>query len=206
MIRLVTIICLISFGGLQAQKVIKKSIVNTNVSSFQIDTANCFELELIASATDELLVEAAIDGEYSEDLIVKINQAGSTYLISAGFRPNFIIPNDKLGAHKVVSIALRISLPAFTKVDVTGTNCDVRARGMYSFLKVVSDDGQCTLNQVGQNTIVKTQSGHINLLGEGGNVIAASKYGKVINEYFPEGENDFSLHSITGNIRVINTN
>ncbi len=206
MIRLVSILCLISFGGLQAQKMIKKSLINTNISAFQIDTDNCFELELIATTTDELIVEATIDGEYSEDLIVKINETGSTYFVSAGFRPNFIAPNDKLSAHKVVSIALRISLPAYNTVNVTGTNCNVLAKGMFSFLNVVLDDGHCTIDQVGQNTIVKTQSGDIRLLGEGGNVVAASKYGQVINEFFPKGESDFSLHTVTGNVHLINTN
>lgn len=207
MIRLgFTIICLITFSGLQSQKMVRKSLINSNVTAFEIDTHNCFDLELTTSTNDELIVEALIDGEYSDDLIVKISEAGSTYIVSAGFRPNFVVPNDKLSAHKVISIALKVSLPEFKKVNVSGTNCNVMARGIFSTLEVVLNDGNCSLDQVGLKAVVKTQSGNINVLGEGGNVMAESKYGTVVKKYFPVGENEYDLHSVTGNIHLTNTN
>ncbi|MCW5514906.1 hypothetical protein [Muriicola sp. Z0-33] len=185
---------------------IRKSLTNSNVTAFQIDTRNCFDLELTTSTNDELIVEALIDGEYSDDLVVKIREAGSTYMVSTGFRPNFVVPNDKLSAHKVISIALKVRLPEFNKVHVTGTNCNVMAKGTFSILEVALDDGNCSLDQVGLKAVVKTQSGNINVLGEGGNVLAESKYGTVVKKNFPEGASVYDLHSVRGDIHLTNTN
>lgn len=200
------ILFLMTFSGLKAQKLIRKSLINSNISSFQIDTGNCFELELTTAVGDELIIEAELDGEYSEDLIVKIIEEGSTFFISTGFRPSFIVPNDKMSVHKVISIALRISLPEYNNVKVTGTNCNVTANGLFSALEVVLDDGNCILNQVGQSASVKTQSGNISLYGTGGIVDAETKYGNIVKNDFPHGDNEFSLYSITGNIHLIKTN
>jgi hypothetical protein len=39
-------------------------------------------------------VAASIDGEYLQDLMVNVAQEGSTVLVSAGFQPNFVFPNQ----------------------------------------------------------------------------------------------------------------
>ncbi|MEX0289487.1 MAG: DUF4097 family beta strand repeat-containing protein [Flavobacteriaceae bacterium] len=188
--------------SLHGQKLIKKSLINSDVSFFQIDTDNCFILNLGTSKGKELVVEALMDGEYSKDLLIKMREEGSTMFIGAGFEPNFVNPNDKLSAHKVVSIALNINLPEHHKVKVLGTNCNVEIEGSYSSLEVILDDGRCTLNGVKEQVEVRTQSGDINLYNAEGKVLAETKYGHIIKEIIPGGDSTFALHSVSGNISL----
>ncbi len=200
------VLFLLIFHNLQAQKLVKKSLINSGTSLFQIDTGNCFDLDLATSNTDELVVEAAIEGEYRKDLVIRIMEEGSTVLISAGFQPLFISPNDKLSAHKVVSIALRIRLPEIKEVQVFGTSCNVHIGGFFRSLEVVLDDGRCTLNGVKEKVEVSTQSGDIILNTSEGFISAESRYGKVIKDVIPQHHNTFALRTVTGDISLNKTN
>ena len=88
-------ILLMSFGLLGAQKVIKKSVHNPGTSSILIDADDCFKVEITTTLSKEIVVEALIDGEYKNDLLVKIEEDGPSINISTGFQPDFIKPNDK---------------------------------------------------------------------------------------------------------------
>lgn len=187
---------------LTAQKVVKKSIVNSSVSSFQINAANCFEIHIETADTNEVVVEATIDGEYRKDLVLNVKEKGSTVLVSAGFQPNFENPNDKLSAHKVVSIALRIKLPGYRNVRVFGTNCNILAKGAYENLRITLNDGASTINNVKGQAEVTSQSGEITVNSKSAEIFAKSKYGKVEENQIPNGNNKYVLNSVTGNIRL----
>lgn len=189
-----------------AQKLVKKSLINPEISFVSLDTKNCFALEMSTIEGNEMIVEATIDGEYKKDLIVKIEEQGKTVHLSAGFSPNFVNPNDKLSAHKVVSIALKIKLPKHKDVKVYGTSCNITASGLFNSLEVILDDGTCTLKQVEELAKVSTQSGDITLYSRSGRVLAHTKYGKLSKERIPKGNNTFTLQTVTGNISLIKSN
>lgn len=111
-------------------------------------------------------------------------------MISADFQPLFINPNDKLSAHKVVSIALEISVPEYKNVDVFGTNTNLYAKGIYEDLNITLSDGRCNLENVSESVEVTTQKGDILLAAPSGNITAESVYGKV------KGNNPLWLQSI----------
>lgn len=184
----------------QGQKIVKKSILSPAVSFVQIDAANCFKIDMETSETNEMVVKAIIDGEYKEDLILKVKEVGATLMIGAGFQPSFINPNDKLSAHKIVSISLSILLPEYRSVQVQGTRCNVNAKGIYKNLKVTLDEGKCNLFQVSEAAKIITRSGDINVASSSAAIRADSKYGVVRKEKIPAGNNQFDLKTITGNI------
>ena len=157
------------------------------------------------SKNKELLVEAAIEGEYEKDLVVKIEEDGSNVLVSADFLPNFIAPNDKLSAHKVISIALKITIPEYCIVNVFGTNSKVEATGTYRNLKVSLDTGDCVLQNVIEQAEVKTQKGTITIKTKEGEIDAKSTYGTVKLSNIPEGNSRYKLSSVEGNIYVKKT-
>jgi len=196
------ILVFLTLNFLTAQKGIKKSIVDSTISSFQIDVSNCFEVQLSTADTDEVVVEATIDGEYRKDLVLNVKEEGKTVLIDAGFQPNFENPNDKLSAHKVISIALSIKLPSFKNVFVFGTSCNALVTGAYERLRITLNDGTGYLNKVDGIAEVTTQSGDIHVTGEAALILSNSKYGKVLGEQIPTGNNKYVLNSVTGNIRL----
>ena len=200
--NMLLLLLLWSVQYVQSQKIVKKSILNSSTSFIQIDLNNCFNIHLETLETNEMLVEAIIDGEYKEDLMLNVKEEGSTVLISAGFQPNFVPLNDKLSAHKVVSISLKVFLPRYKTVQLFGTNCNVFVSGAYQNLKVSLNDGQCTLFEVSELVEVITQSGNIFVNSTGATISASSKYGTIIKEQLPAGGDQFMLSTTTGNIRI----
>ena len=185
-----------------SQKKVSKKIVNVAEQSIQIDGGNCFRVDLETTEGNELVVEAFIEGEYSRDLAVKLKEEGSNLIVSTDFLPNFEDPNDKLSAHKVVSIALSVRLPKYSQVKFYGTYANVTAKGLYRTLDIVVADGNCFLQSRAENTTVRTQSGEIWLTGINGEIAAHSKYGKVYRQKVPEGDYNYELYSIEGDIWI----
>jgi len=195
------VLLLFTLNFLTAQKVVKKSLVDSAISSFQIDASNCFKLNIVTANTDEVVVEATIDGEYRKDLVLNVKEEGATVMISTGFRPNFENPNDKLSAHKVVSIALEINVPAHNNVRVFGTNSNIQATGTYENLKITLNDGASHLHKVEGRVEVTSQSGDIIVESESAEIQSNSKYGKVGENQIPLGNNKYLLNTVTGDIR-----
>jgi len=186
---------------LTAQKIVKKSIVDGLIASFQIDANNCFKIHVNTSDSNEIVVAATIDGEYKKDLVLNVKEEGSRVLVSAGFRPNFENPNDKLSAHKVVSIALDIQLPKNKRVQLFGTNSNISATGTYDTLKITLNDGVSHLINVKGIAEIETQSGDIIVESESAEIVSKSKYGKVDKNQIPHGNSKYILKTVTGNIR-----
>ncbi len=188
-----------------AQKVLKKTIVRPEVAFVGIDAANCFQIEVETTAGNDLTVEAKIDGEYYQDLLVSIKEEGSSLQVSAGFRPSFSVPNDKLSAHKVISIALNIKIPIGKQVQLFGTSCNLTISGQYESFDVSLNDGHCHLKNVSENVEVNTQSGNIYVISNGARIQATSKFGKVSKNGIPKGNNSYTLNTVTGNIHLTKT-
>lgn len=196
-------ICLVIFltaNLLHAQKTVKKSISNPEIEAVILDATKSFELSVDTARGNETTVEASVDGEYSNDILVNIRKSGNTLLVSTDFQPNFKDPNDKLSAHKVISIALKVLLPERKRVTIFGTGCNVSAKGSYDILKITLDDGRCYLEGVSGTVEVATQSGDISISATSAEIKAMSKYGKVGQNQIPPGNAFYDVRSVTGDI------
>ena len=199
--RAFLIISLLFFSaGISAQKRIHKTLKNPRTSWVHIDAENCFLLKLANSDSEEVIVEARIDGEYQEFTQVEMEQEGSTLTIRPGFRPDFRHPNDKLSAHKVISNFLVVFVPKYTNVKIYGLHTQVDVRGIYSQTEIILDDGQCSMNLVAEKLHAVTQSGDIYFESKGARVKAESQYGTVKGGPIRSGNGSVSLRSTSGNI------
>ncbi|SNR57335.1 hypothetical protein SAMN04488009_2535 [Maribacter sedimenticola] len=191
--------------GLFAQKHVQRILLTEDIDLIQVNTANCFEVQV--NTVDEQVVnaEANIEGEYVDNLNLQVVSRGSTIFIDAGFSPNFSNPNDKLSAHKVVSIVLNISLPKNRNVEVYGTSSRVVVNGAYKKLNIILSDGVCEVNNAVGVIKVKTQSGAIKVLSNAANISATTKYGEVSPNIIPNGFSTYDLQTVTGNIELIKT-
>jgi len=190
---------------LSGQKTIQKSYPATFGTLIQIDTDKSFEAEILAYEGNSLIVDARLEGEYAEALSVNVTQEGSTLWVGTEFDPSFEDPNDKLSAHKVVSVSLKIQIPSNLDVQVFGTSCNVTMSGEFSNVDVVLNDGNCTLNQVAHKVNVQTQSGNIRLNSLRGVIRAESRYGQIIQETIPEGNKSYDLETVSGDITLLRT-
>jgi hypothetical protein len=199
------VILLMSFGFLNAQKVVKKSVLNPDTSSILIDADDCFKVEITTTLSKEIVVEALIDGEYKNDLLVKIEEDGPSIEISTGFQPNFIKPNDKLSAHKVISISLKVQIPENMKVHLFGSNTNVYAKGSYKVLKVTLDDGTCNFQSINGIAHAVSRSGDIYVYSKGATIETKNSFGSTETGNIPKGDDYFNLVTTTGNIYLKKT-
>ena len=190
---------------LAAQKMVVKTIEDTNISFIQIDTKNCYTVALETVDIPKITVVGAMDGEYLQNLLVNVKQEGTSLLVNTGFQPNFILPNDKLSTHKVVSISLKISIPKYLNVLLYGTSTNVDVTGEYGDLKISLSDGRCVFEGTGENVSVSTLSGNIDLITKNADILAITKYGQINREAISFGDNHFSLNSVSGNINIRKT-
>ncbi|WP_419212950.1 DUF4097 family beta strand repeat-containing protein [Maribacter sp. X9] len=191
--------------SLNSQKRLNKIVDAEKINSILVDAANCFEVNLNTRFGKQVDIEAKMEGEYRNDIDLKARTNGTTLFIEVGFIPSFENPNDKLSAHKTVSILMDITVPSFKNIKVYGTNSRVNLQGEYKELLVTLSDGTCRLNDVSGNVVVKTQSGNIIAQAKSADIFAESKYGKVQMNPVPKGITNYKLQTITGNIELSKT-
>lgn len=201
---LVCITALFALRGL-AQKVVSKSVDFPIGIVAQIDARQCYELQLESWQGSEMVVVARMEGEYAREALLRLEKEGSTLILSAGLDSVFRIPDDKLGAHKVVSIALKVRVPEDRKVSVLANATQLSVRGIYEHLRVMQAEGFCGIYGVRRSVEVHTQSANIYVASSGASIEATSKYGKVFPNEIPSGEPHFELHTILGNINLVRT-
>lgn len=180
-------------------------ILAAHIGFIQVDATNCFIVEVQTNKGNEITIEAEMEGEYSQDLDLEVSTNGTTLIVETGFSPSFENPNDKLSAHKVVSILLKLNIPQHKQLEIFGTNSRVVVEGVFKELNISLSDGACVLNKVEANAKVKSQSGHIEIISGGAQISAESKYGTVSSNKIPYGNSIFKLQTVTGNIDLSKT-
>jgi hypothetical protein len=189
-------------GALFGQKQVTKTFINPGINAISIDGTRAYEIQLLTGGAQEVLVEARMEGEYGPDLMVLFKESGTTLFIETPFSPNFEMPNDKLGAHKVISLKLKIILPDHQNVFLNAASCQVSASGVFRNLDIVFNDGGCTLTHKAKRTSVTTGSAPITAHLESGVIEARSRYGKVYLQAIPLGDHYLKLYSTLGDITV----
>lgn len=201
----ICLIVLLTANLLYAQKIVKKSIVNPEITALTFDVTNSFALSVDTVPGNEVLIEAIMEGEYGSEILINVRESGNTLLVNTEFQPHFKKPSDKLSAHKVISIALRVQLPERKRVTIFGTGCNVSAKGEYDTLKISLNDGRCHLENVVGAAKVATQSGTISVLAANAEIEAASRYGRVMRNQIPSGDSFYDVSSVSGDILFYKT-
>ncbi|NKI31449.1 hypothetical protein [Croceivirga thetidis] len=202
---LVLALFLCSLSLLNGQKIIKKTIASTRISSISIDLANCYSLELDTADSNEILVEGSIAGADNNDVLINIQEKGGNISLSSDFQPNHIERTSKFGALTYVAIDLKIVIPENLLVRMFGTSTQVEVKGNYKQFELTLADGNCKLMGDFESASIKTQEGDITVNSAIGTIDAKSSYGKVSLGVITEGDSVYVLNSIQGNIYVNQT-
>lgn len=197
--------CLFCIFSVAGQKVVKKELTNPSIIAILIDANQSFELKLKTADTNEVIAEAIMDGEYYNDVHLKVWEEGKALRISTGFNPSFVEPNDKLGAHKLVAISLVVTLPKYMTVHVIGTHTNVIAQGNYQDLSIVLASGECILNNIKGTVKVQTHSGSIYVNENIKSISAKTVYGAIYGKQVEIMNPTVKLNSVTGNIYLKKT-
>ena len=196
----VLILCTLSCG--YGQRILNKSLVSDGARFFYLDADQAYRIELETNKDDQIDVRAVVEGEYAEAMLIDLRKEGSNVFISPVFSPGFQTKNDKLSAHKVVSVSLWISLPEDISLSVVGSSSHISVRGRYQKLSVELEEGRCDLDDLQGIIGVLTASAEIRVSAKEGVVRAQSEHGSLTMEKLPLGEAEYNLRSDTGDIIV----
>lgn len=189
-------------GMLWGQKVTQRSFDASALTNVQIDAERIFQVELIGERTETVRTEVFIEGEYQSELTVSSGVVGSTLFLKGVFMPSFVDPNDKLSAHKVVSVRLKVYLPESLETEVSGSATRVLAGGFFDDLTIITAKGPVFLNAASGLISVRTTTGEIIAENIRGALSATSTYGQVYRNEVPRGNATLRLESVSGDIYI----
>ncbi|RMB63247.1 hypothetical protein EAX61_02305 [Dokdonia sinensis] len=189
---------------LSAQKQMMQSYADSEITGVYINSNEIFEIRLTAKPVSDITVTTLIEGETFESSLLQTVVDDGILKITTGRTPDFIPFNDKLSAHKVLSIVLEITLPEGLDVDVYSTLAGVDGTGRFGQVQMNLGRGGCRLEEFRfrESGKINTLTGSITIATKTTTVTAQSRNGTVvIPKSFPTGEG-LMLQSVDGDITV----
>ncbi len=190
--------------SLLAQKRISQSYDAIDLKELYINSNEIFQINIVALNTDKVTVNTIIDGETFASTLLNTIMHNDVIKITTGKTPDYIPFNDKLSAHKVMSIVLEITVPEGLDISVYSTLASLDGTGNWGQTQVNLGRGGCRLEDFSFRESVKinTISGDIILTLPQSNVSAQSRNGSVVIAPGMNTGKTVVLESLHGNINV----
>lgn len=190
---------------LEAQKTVEKLMDAEAISTIIVNGDRMFKINVKTVNASSISIKTKIEGENSEQLVVSSIIKNDSLIINSAYQPMFIGQNDKLSAHKVMSVELELSIPENLYVYVKSKNASAIISGNYSNIIVELSQGNCKMNDFFGNATINTINGKIDLQSNYATVSAYSKTGVIEKKVLLSGNNQISLHTINGDISITKT-
>lgn len=190
---------------LLAQKTIERQFQAHNIEAINLDGTGSFKIYVESVEGDAISVTVEVEGEYSEQVILLTEIKNNELEIATEYQPLFTVPDDKLSAHKVMSIVLHLKLPQGLNVVVSSDIGSVFVNGHFSQLTTELNRGHFVAENFSGSALINTIDGNIAIESNYAKVNLDTKNGQISQEELVLGTNNLSLHSINGNISVTKT-
>ncbi|MDO6595652.1 hypothetical protein Q4512_01925 [Oceanihabitans sp. 2_MG-2023] len=201
--KIIIYILFFCFTGLvEAQNITEKTFPATTVTSININGENIFQITVETKPVDAITIYSRVEGENNQDFILVTETKNNNLHVSVKQQPLFKDANDKLSAHKVISVAIRLVIPENLKVLANIYNSDFIVKGRYRNVVVNSNYGNCFLNTFLGNAKIYTRNGNIALQTKDANIVATSKNGLIKTEEINTGFHQIEIKTINGNVSI----
>lgn len=190
---------------LESQNIIEKTIQSDGIVSISINGNDIFKISISTSKTDKIKITSSLDGEYQNDFQIIVNEENSTLNLSLEHVSLEEIPDDKRNAHKVIAATLQIEIPESLNVNVLSDIGSVNLLGTFNVLNVELLRGQFNIKGKVKTATVNTLDGNIHVITNSATIEANSNHGEIDLDEFSNTISIWTLTSIHGNIRVINS-
>jgi hypothetical protein len=186
------------YGQKNGQEIIEaKGIKGIMITSDQV-----FKIDVSSIKTDKITVKSEISGETFESMVINSEVKNGFLEINASRSPFFKELDDKLAAHKVMSIVLNITMPEGFEFWVESALAAVNMQGDYDLIELNLGRGDCNLKHFRGSGKINTRSGNIYVNTQNCNIDGTSRHGKENIESVAQGIHHLELKSITGTITV----
>lgn len=194
-----TLMCFSLFYG---QKNAQEIIEANGIKGIMITSDQVFKIDVSTSKTDKITIKSGIAGETFETMRVNSEVKNGFLEITASHNPLFQDIDDKLAAHKVLSIVLEISIPENLEFWVDSSLAAVNMQGVYSLIELNLGRGDCRLDHFRGSGTINTLSGNITVNTQNCKIDASSRHGKENIKNRASGGHHLELMSIAGDITV----
>lgn len=188
-----------------SQKMTQKRFDAHLADVLSVDCDQCFRMTLETTQTKEVVIDMFVEGENSEQVVLLTEMSADSLQVTTKFQPVFKAPDDKLAAHKALSVVLHISLPPNKTLYLSSDLGSVMAKGQFTSLTVELTEGHFDGWLKSSNVTVHTLQGDIDLATNKGHAKLNSRNGTVSQEYLGWGENQVDLKTVNGHIRLRRT-
>lgn len=187
-----------------AQKRSEQTFDRQDIKTLLINSNAIFKISITAQPVQEISIQTITDGETYESSLLHTKIIDQRLEITTGRTPDFTPFNDKLSAHKVLSIELDITIPQDFNIDIYSTLAEVSLKGRYKELQINLGRGGLIGRDIRfRESVINTISGNVALTTKRADVTASSRNGEVIiNSNLNEGP-ICSVESIYGDIEVL---
>lgn len=190
---------------IQAQKTSTKSFSSKGISTLVIDGNSVFKIVVETAKTKNISIFSEVRGENNQHVVLFTDIKDKKLHISSTFHPMFVANNDKLSAHKLISIELKLIIPENMSLLISSDIALVFLSGNYKYVDAELINGSFNAEKFYGNLLVNTIHGDIKLETNWAQVEVSTKHGSVKKEALKPGEHQISLNSINGNITVKKT-
>ena len=201
---LLLFILLFSLQGF-AQKETTNTIDANGIQNIIISADEIFKISITTAPVESITISTHSDGEYFNQISLDAQIEGDILLLDSRFREILQSGYDKLSAHKVFAMEIRLEIPENLSVDISSNLASVHASGDFKNLLVQLKSGSCYFSSFIGNAQVNTFNGNIEVATSNAHITAASRHGKVVLPQDNTGSHEMKLSSINGNIRVLKT-
>lgn len=186
-----------------AQNRTQKSFSDSNIAAIHINGNAVFKISVETNTSNTITVDSKIAGENNEHVVLISEIKNNTLYLATKYQPLFTDANDKLSAHKVMSIELVVNIPTNKSIYVSSDIASVYVNGQYKNAIIELINGACVLKDFVGDATVNTIQGDIEVITDFAKLEAFTKNGTLTLETLSKGNRLLSLYSINGNIMVI---
>ena len=186
----------------QGQKELQYTIHAEDLEGIVIESDQIFELFVKTVPGDVMRVAAEVEGETFESVLLECVVKENTWYVTTKRSLTFENIDDKLAAHKVISIVLFVEIPEAKNLVVTSGLASVKAEGNYNRVMMNLSGGGCVLKNFKGNGIINTLRGNIEVTTQDAQIHAQTRNGKIEVQNNTQGRYELTLKSIDGTIRV----
>lgn len=176
------------------------------IDSLEIASDQLFNISIISGKEEGIELRARIEGELYAETVVNAKLGEKTLFISTDLTPFFTPENDKLAAHKVMSLEFELKIPSRLAIVIRSKLSSVKAKGPFRYFDVELEQGRCELFDFYGSARLYTIKGDITArCREGQAAVATSKYGTVRSQLRSKGKRLIEAESIYGAINLMKT-
>jgi hypothetical protein len=193
---------ILNFLQLKAQRETIQTFDASSIKEVIIEVDEVFNVEIETANTPVIKLSTLSEGEYLNEIVIQTQQDLHSFQLNSQYREILTSGFDKLSAHKVYAVHLKLVIPKNLNVIVISNIASLNAVGNFKKLEAELKSGACRLIDFSGQALINTFQGNVYVETTTANVKATTNHGNLqIDEKLSFGSL-IEIKSIYGDVEV----